>query len=349
MAHDLYDDLEAAGLGHWRAALEPLLAERLEDGAHGDMPGWRAAVDLLAELQVQWRSLAGFDGGHCELDAGTIRLGGTLPPAAQRVLRETLMALCPWRKGPFNVGGVHIDSEWRSDLKWRRIAAAAGSLDGRRVLDVGCGNGYYALRMYGAGAACVIGIDPTPLFVMQYEALARFLPPLPVHILPLRLQEMPPANGAFDTVFSMGVLYHQRAPIEHLRALHAALAPGGELVLETLVLPGEEALAATPPGRYARMRNVWLLPTVAELRVWLERTGWRGIRTANISVTSTDEQRTTEWMPFESLQQALAPDDPSRTVEGWPAPRRIVVTAARPAAGHGSTGAMHLDVAARSS
>ena len=117
--------------------------------------------------------------------------------------------------------------------------------------------------MLGAGATCVIGIDPTLLFVMQFAALRHFLPELPVHVLPLACEELPPDTPAFDTVFSMGVLYHRRSPLEHLRELRDQLLAGGELVLETLVLPGEEALARTPADRYARMRNVWLLPTVA--------------------------------------------------------------------------------------
>jgi len=75
---------------------------------------------------------------------------------------------------------------------------------------------------------------------------------------------------------------------------------------------------------------VWLLPTIAELTTWMRRTGYRNIEIIDESVTTTDEQRSTEWMPFESLREALDPDDPSKTVEGWPAPRRVVVTAISP-------------------
>ncbi|MDZ7642882.1 MAG: tRNA 5-methoxyuridine(34)/uridine 5-oxyacetic acid(34) synthase CmoB [Woeseiaceae bacterium] len=325
MRTHLYRDLDAAGLGHWRDSLEPLLEARLADTAHGDMPGWRAAVARIAALGAQHDTAA----GGAELAADTVRIGAPLPDGPRDALREALLALSPWRKGPFEIGGVTVDTEWRSDLKWRRIAAAMSPLAGRRVLDVGCGNGYYALRMHGAGVDCVVGVDPTLVYVMQFEALATLLPPLPVHVLPLRLEELPPAEAAFDTIFSMGVLYHQRSPIEHLRTLRRLLAPGGELVLETLILPGDEARAATPPGRYARMRNVWLLPTRPELTTWLARTGWHDIRVADVSVTTPDEQRTTEWMPFESLAEALDPADPTRTVEGWPAPRRAAVIAIR--------------------
>ena len=244
--------------------------------------------------------------------------------------RTLLLQLAPWRKGPFDIGGVHIDAEWRSDLKWARVSPAIGPLHGQRVLDVGCGNGYYALKMREAGASVVVGIDPTPLYIIQFLAVTRFTDPGNVFVLPLRLQDLPGEARAFDTTFSMGVLYHQRSPIEHLLQLRNTLRPGGQLVLDTLYLPGERALAWTPPGRYARMRNVWLLPTVPELETWLQRCGFSRIRVADRSRTTTDEQRSTPWMPFESLREALDPDDAAMTVEGWPAPRRVVVIAKAP-------------------
>ena len=101
-------------------------------------------------------------------------------------------------------------------------------------------------------------------------------------------------------------------------------------MLETIYVPGKESYACTPADRYARMRNVWLLPTIAELTTWLARTGYTDIEVIDKSITSIDEQRSTEWMNFESLAEALDPNDPMRTVEGWPAPHRVVVTATSP-------------------
>jgi len=317
----LDDDLRLLGLADWLAALLPLVEARLADDAHGDMPRWRRAVAGLPAVPE----------APARLDGPVVRAAGDGPSAADRErIREGLLELAPWRKGPFELGGVRIDSEWRSDLKWERMLAAGAEWSGRRVLDVGCGNGYYACRMLGAGAACVVGVDPTLLFVMQAEAIRHFLPPLPWHVLPLRAEELPPGTGAFDTVVSAGVLYHQRSPIEHLRQLRGQLRPGGELLLETLILPGDEPFARTPPGRYARMRNVWLLPTLAELDTWLSRTGYTGIVHGSPCRTTPAEQRPTDWMRFESLSAALDPGDPARTIEGWPAPTRVVVRARVP-------------------
>jgi tRNA (mo5U34)-methyltransferase len=141
---------------------------------------------------------------------------------------------------------------------------------------------------------------------------------------------MPNAGNAFDTTFSMGVLYHQRSPIDHLRQLRTTLRPGGQLVLESIYVPGKESYACTPRDRYARMRNVWLLPTIAELTTWMRRSGYRNLEIVDRSATTTDEQRTTQWMPFESLREALDPNDSTRTVEGWPTPHRVIITATSP-------------------
>ncbi len=245
-------------------------------------------------------------------------------------VRDLLLQLKPWRKGPFNIHGIDIDTEWRCDLKWDRLKNEIAPLGRRRILDVGCGNGYYALRMIGGGAQLVVGIDPTLLFVFQFLALNHFLGVPSVYVLPLRLHELPDAQNLFDTTFSMGVLYHQREPLEHLAELHATLRPGGELVLETLILPGAGSLVHEPEDRYARMRNVWHLPTATALEGWLRQAGFRDIRLVDVTVTTVNEQRSTEWMPFESLAEALNPDDPGCTIEGLPAPARALVICKSP-------------------
>jgi len=294
----LRDCLESIGLDNWNATLVPILHGRLTGKTHGDWERWNRVIEALPDARGD-----------------------------EARLRELLMGLHPWRKGPLELGGVTIDTEWRSDWKWTRVKDAIAPLKGRNVLDVGSGNGYYALEMRKAGAATVIGVDPTLLFAMQFQAINVFAQDPGIFILPCRIEETPAANRVFDTTFSMGVLYHQRDPIAHLQQLRTTLKEGGQLVLETIYLPGDDVRAATPDDRYARMRNVWSLPTVPQLVQWLEESGYEDIEAIDQTMTTTEEQRSTEWMTFESLREALDPDDPTRTVEGWPAPHRVVVTA----------------------
>ncbi|MCF1184340.1 tRNA 5-methoxyuridine(34)/uridine 5-oxyacetic acid(34) synthase CmoB [Marichromatium gracile] len=314
------DHLAETPLAPWRTALAERVAQRLGRGAHGDLPRWEAALAQLPELPP----------GEVLLDAARVGLdGATLMPEQRAALREALMALHPWRKGPYSLHGLHIDTEWRSDWKWDRLVDAISPLEGRLVLDVGCGNGYHGWRMLGAGARLVLGIDPTQLFVMQFQAINRYLGSERLSVLPLGIEHLPAHLTGFDTLFSMGVLYHRRSPIDHLVDLRRLLRPGGELVLETLVLEGEDQQVLVPPGRYAAMRNVWFIPTVAALRVWVARCGFDHIRVADVSPTTFEEQRATDWMHFQSLPDQLDPDDPTLTREGHPAPVRAVLVARR--------------------
>lgn len=315
----LFADLAGIGLPSWRDELMGILTEKFSDSAHGKLGEWRTVMSDLPGIEKLPADLS-------ERAVTVPRVGGT----SESRIRGSLLRLKPWRKGPFSLCGVYIDAEWRSDLKWDRIKDSIAPLDGRSVLDVGCGNGYYALRMRGMGAKLVIGIDPTLLYVIQFLAICHFMRAEPVYVLPVRLHELPGGSSAFDTAFSMGVLYHQRCPEEHLSELKSSLRPGGELVLETLILPGTEATTRKPENRYARMRNIWLLPTLPQLESWLEAAGFDNIRLIDISRTTTEEQRTTEWMPFESLAEALDPADPTRTIEGWPAPRRAALICNKP-------------------
>jgi tRNA (mo5U34)-methyltransferase len=184
--------------------------------------------------------------------------------------------------------------------------------------------------MLGEGAAEVIGIDPTPLFVVQFWALQKYLQQDNIWVLPLAMEQVPAKLHAFDTVFSMGVLYHRRSPLDHLQELKDCLRPGGQLVLETLVIEGALGDTLLPEGRYARMGNVWFLPSCDTLLSWLRKLGFVDAQLVDVCVTTVEEQRSTQWMTFHSLANFLDPEDSSRTVEGYPAPRRAVVTARVP-------------------
>lgn len=317
----LYPQLEAMGQESWSRELQQLIPERLSLDGHGTMPAWQEVLQGLPEVnpsRVELKTKVAI--GRAE----------DLVDTSAEGFAQQLQAFHPWRKGPYSLFGVEIDTEWRSDWKWDRVLPHLQPLAERKVLDIGCGNGYHGWRMLGEGASLVLGIDPTLLSVMQFQVMQRYVGDRNHYVLPLGIEDIPADLACFDTVFSMGVLYHRRSPLDHLFELRGCLRPGGELVLETLVVEGDEGTVFMPAGRYAKMRNVWFLPSIASMLLWLRRCGFREIACVDTNRTSIEEQRGTEWMRFESLADFLNPKDPTKTIEGHPAPLRAVFTAIKP-------------------
>lgn len=314
-----FDILSHSRLASWLDVLPDQVRAATAPGIHGDLGRWLEALSAVPR---------GF-ASSIDLSSDVVRAGaeGDLSTGDLQTLRETLKKFCPWRKGPFQIYGIDIDTEWRSDWKWARLADRISPLKGRTVLDVGCGSGYHTWRMYGAGASLAIGIDPYLLYVFQYQILRRVLGDLPVYVLPVGVDELPETLTGFDTVFSMGILYHRRSPLDHLMQLWKLLQPGGELVMETLIIEGEEGQVLVPSDRYAKMRNVWFLPSTPSLVGWMKRCGFTDVEVVDVTPTTIQEQRATEWMPFESLSDFLDPLHSHRTVEGYPAPVRALVIA----------------------
>ncbi|MGM0526415.1 MAG: tRNA 5-methoxyuridine(34)/uridine 5-oxyacetic acid(34) synthase CmoB [Pseudomonadota bacterium] len=293
------------------------------DKPHGDFRKWQRVLKQLPVISTEQPVNASLG------DAISIGPAALAADSDRARMRGLLMQLQPWRKGPFELFGLHIDTEWRSDWKWQRVAPHLDSLSGKQVLDVGCGSGYHLWRMLEAGAEDVWGVDPGELFLTQFQAIKQYMPATiadRAHFFPVGIEAMPELKS-FDTVFSMGVLYHRRSPLEFLQQLKGLLKLGGQLVLETIVVAGDETTVMMPGERYAQMRNVWFLPSAKALSVWMQRLGFKDIEIVDHNVTSLDEQRSTDWMQGESLKDFLDADDPSLTVEGYQAPIRAILTA----------------------
>ncbi|HHA18263.1 MAG TPA: tRNA 5-methoxyuridine(34)/uridine 5-oxyacetic acid(34) synthase CmoB [Methylophaga sp.] len=318
----LYQTLSELKAEAWVEILPQQLEQAFDLNSHGSAADWFDTIEQLPAVKPV----------TSELNAGVVKIGdiSDLDENRHAALKQQLETFHPWRKGPYDLFGIHIDTEWRSDWKWDRLKDHIKPLSNRVVLDVGCGNGYHCWRMLGAGARMVVGVDPLLLNVLQFQLIRKLQGVAPVYVIPIGLEQIPAETKAFDTVFSMGVLYHRRSPIDHLLELKDCLRPGGELVLETLVIEGKEGETLIPEGRYAKMRNVWFLPSCDTLISWMKRCGFKNCRVIDVSTTTTDEQRTTPWMRFHSLNQFLDPQNPNLTCEGLPAPKRAIIIADAP-------------------
>ncbi|WP_173944293.1 tRNA 5-methoxyuridine(34)/uridine 5-oxyacetic acid(34) synthase CmoB [Moraxella bovoculi] len=310
--------------GEWIAAMPSWLAAIKDKRRYAHAPFYASAIERLPVVPAISTNLN--DKVEAVLD---------WQMADFKKTQSLLINLKPWRKGPFFLSSddenksIHIDTEWRSDFKWERVRSHL-DLQNKRILDVGGGSGYHGFRMLGDGAKSVIVIDPSCLFYHQFMAIKHFMGvDLPVHYIPVPLESLPSDSALFDVVFSMGVLYHRASPFEHFEQLKGQLQKGGTLVLETLVMDGDEHTVLVPDDRYAQMNNVYFLPSVPALTKWLTKAGFSDVRCVDVDVTSTDEQRATAWMDYQSLADFLDKNDPTKTVEGYPAPKRAVMIAKR--------------------
>lgn len=311
--------LRDTDLEDWAESLPKTIDQVLATYTHGEISGWLKMIDSLPEISVTDRELE-----KCV----SVNSDDEISPDTLKQIAENLMQLHPWRKGPFSIHGIDLNTEWRSDWKWERIAPHLGDLSYKNILDVGCGNGYHLFRIIGAGANSAIGIDPSQKFHAQFLAMNHFIQCDKTFHLPIGIEHMTnEASKGFDMVFSMGVLYHRRSPIEHIQQLKTLVCKGGHIVLETLVVDGDVNTVLIPEGRYAQMRNVWFLPSTDALERWLYRCDLKDVKLIDVNQTSLDEQRATDWMTFHSLKNYLDPNDINKTVEGYPAPKRATFIA----------------------
>ena len=319
-------------LQKWLESVLPTVEKNIAE--NGNSPKWISALETLSQNQAC----------ECFLENGKLVISSaeacricqkTADSAEPRnthtdfnpLIYAALQDFKPWRKGPWKILGIDIDTEWRSDLKWDR---AAKNLDfnGKLILDIGCGNGYYANRAALNGAKFVLGVDPSLYSYFQAQIPAKLCPQIPVKILPLAQKDLPESLPIFDIVFSMGVLYHHKNPLLHLAHIYNLLKDNGEIILETLIIDDEKFPdGLLPKGRYAKMRNVYEIPSPKRLKALLDSLNFKEIKLLDLSKTTAAEQRKTAWMDFESLEDFLDKDDPSKTVEGYPAPLRAVFQA----------------------
>jgi len=240
-------------------------------------------------------------------------------------IEDTAKLMLPWRKGPFKIDSLFIDSEWQSFIKYS-IIEPHFNLKDKIVGDIGCNNGYYMFRMLEHKPKKLIGFDPSALTYMQFEFINKFIQSNIVYEL-LGVEHVEFYEHKFDTLFCLGVLYHRSDPIGSLKSLYKALNKNGELILDTFMIDGDEDICLTPKSRYSKIPNIYFIPTINALKNWCYRAGFSDVEVLAVKKTDLNEQRKTEWINSQSLNDFLDPNNPNLTIEGYPAPKRVYIKA----------------------
>ncbi len=233
--------------------------------------------------------------------------------------------LKPWRKGPFLLFDTFIDSEWQSYIKYNLLYPHF-QLKNKTVADIGCNNGYYMFRMLKDNPKKIVGFDPSPLFKTQFDFINHFVQSDIIYEL-LGVEHLEYYEEKFDLIFCLGVLYHRSDPISTLKSLKKSLKKDGELILDTFIIDGELEYALTPKERYSKIPNIYFIPTIKALSNWLQRAGFKSIELLYIKKTNLNEQRKTDWIDSQSLENFLDPNNSNLTIEGYPAPKRAYIKA----------------------
>ncbi len=277
-------------------------------------PRWEAikGLPILSDIEVT-------------LGASVDICSNSLSKEDEDYIYNTAKLIQPWRKGPFRVSKTFIDSEWQSHIKYDLLKPYF-SIKDKIVGDIGCNNGYYLFRMMADKPKKLVGFDPSSIPYCQFKFLDHFIQSGIKYEL-LGVEHVEFYEHKFDVLFCLGVLYHRPDPIGSLKSLYKGLNWGGELILDTFMIDGEDEVCLTPKRRYSKIPNIYFIPTINALKNWCYRAGFEKIEVLEISKTKLYEQRKTEWIDTESLDNFLDKNDNSKTIEGYQAPKRVYIKA----------------------
>ena len=282
----------------------------------------RELAESASHLQTQ----------HLNLDDKVVTIGNAdeINKTEQDKLYQVLRSFMPWRKGPFSLFGIDIDAEWQSDRKWDRLLPFLPDLKDKVIADIGCNNGYYMFRMAHHEPKLVVGFEPYLHHYFTFRTLNSFAGLDILQMELLGVEEAGLFSQSFDVVLLLGILYHRISPLECLREVRKSMVHGGTLIVESQAIPGEEPVALFPTERYAKVPGTYFVPTASCLHNWISRAGFTDVEIFCSHAMTSEEQRRTDWMEFESYRDFIDPRNPELTIEGYPAPLRVFVKAINP-------------------
>ncbi len=258
--------------------------------------------------------------GSFEVELGdVVRISGDKQDDIESIAR----LMMPWRKGPFEIFNTYIDAEWKSYMKYNLLRKHFDLKD-KKVADIGCNNAYYLFRMQEDKPKLLVGFDPSPLYKTQFDFINHFVKSDIVYEL-LGVEHLDIYDEKFDIIFCLGVLYHRSDPVAMLKSLYKGLEKQGEVILDTFYIDGEDEICLCPKSSYSKIPNIYFVPTITALKNWCLRAGFSSFELLETSTTDASEQRKTSWIEGQSLEDFLDKDDSSKTVEGYPAPKRVYI------------------------
>ena len=278
--------------------------------------------------RTPFTALSQFSAKHvsCDKDIVTIGNGDEVSASDKKIIKDNLQLFIPWRKGPFSVFGIDIDAEWRSERKWQRLAPHLPNLEGKVIADVGCNNGYYMFKMMDSKPKFILGLEPSVQHYYSFKALNAMAGFANQDIDLLGVEHLNLFPESFDVIFLMGIIYHRSSPVDVLRDVISALKPGGTLIMESQGIPGDAPIALFPEKTYAKVPGTYFVPTGKCIENWMTRAGFQDVNLFSSTPMSSEEQRKTDWMTFESYEDFIQPDNKDLTIEGYPAPVRVLLS-----------------------
>lgn len=156
------------------------------------------------------------------------------------------------------------------------IDAVPIDLSGKRILDIGCADGFYSIEFSRRGALEVVAVDPWRKHIERIAWLKEHfglpnITPVVGGIEQMTVEEI----GKFDVVFMLGLLYHLKDPLTGIEAVSKL---SNELYLESISIFDEENsyLYLKPPQESVHHISKWI-PTTRCIRDMLKMVGFSSI------------------------------------------------------------------------
>ena len=262
--------------------------------------------------------------GVIEINLSSIKLNSvnTFTELAQAKINKIIEQLTPWRLGDYLIFNNLIKSEWNCDFRWKLIDKYIPFLNNKKVADIGANNGYFSFRLLEFNPSQLLCFEPNDLYNLQLYFIASLLKNNSIKIIKNGVENLINYDSSFDFILFMGVLYHRENPIETLKNIYFALKANGVAIVESICIEGDSDLVLFPYKSYAKMKNIWYIPSESVLKYWCEIAGFRYIQKIFNYYVTEDHQKKSEHSPNESLSDFLS-EDGLKTVEGYPPPYKV--------------------------